>query len=379
MSRLAPRLATSLAILLAALGSPVLAADRAEDTDDSGGFRGSYSDEPKNWSGLGTEDDTIHIETGVRYWYSMGAQKMSLNGANYEVNDTSHIGEAYIRLDDDASRTYAKGWAGYSMAIGGSYDNPSVSGDVTDGKIGYAGADFGWNAFGDGNGSGVGAFVGYQYWNDSPRTDRTSYTTARSTSDISWNPNTGDWSVGGDSQDSNFELDMLRLGFSGKAVINDFFDISAEVAAVPYARISGTQGGMEDSSSFSGPGCGSAPPAPCPAQPILASAVSVDGWGYGGMAEVMAGIHPTENLTFRLGARAWYVGGTYDATYTGVFVTPPQYKPEVDDPNSVDPLDTIPDTPPYSGPSLTSQEFISTENPFSLFRYGLLAEMTYSF
>ena len=94
------------------------------------------------------------------------------------------------------------------------------------------------------------------------------------------------------------------------------------------------------------------------------------------MAEIMAGIHPTENLTLRVGGRAWYVEGTYDATYSGATVTPPQYQ-EIEDPDN--PGTFIPADPPYGPPTVAVEDFIDTENPFKLFRYGLLAELTYSF
>lgn len=70
-----------------------------------------------------------------------------------------------------------------------------------------------------------------------------------------------------------------------------------------------------------------------------------------------------------MGGRAWYVGGTYDATYSGAEVTPPIYTE----------VDGSPADPPYSPPSVATEDYIETANPFSLFRYGLLAELTYKF
>jgi hypothetical protein len=62
-----------------------------------------------------------------------------------------------------------------------------------------------------------------------------------------------------------------------------------------------------------------------------------------------------------------------------VNITPPQQQPNVDDPNSDDPLVTIPADPLYSPPKVAGDDYISTNNPWSMFRYGLLAELTYSF
>ena len=373
------RLATSLAVLLAATGGPALAADWSDDWS-SEPMRGTYSNEPANWTDLGDTDDSVSIETGLRYWYSWGAQNFELGGASFTESDNAHTLEGHIRIDDHLSRSYGKANVGFSAALKGSYDDPLSGGEVVDGGIAYAGADFGWYAVGDGKGSGLGGLIGYQYWNDSPRTARMNFTTAASAADVSYNPDTGVWSLPGDSVDNNFDLHMLRLGVTGKAEFGEFFDISAEVAAVPYASLSGVMGGVGGDDAL-GPyaGCDTLPPGGCSQLGFQASEVNVSGWGYGAMGELMAGFHPTENITFRLGGRAWYVNGTYDATYSRALVTAPQLQPEIDDPNSDDPLDTIPADPLYSAPLLDRYEVIHTENPFSLLRYGILAELTYRF
>lgn len=373
------RLATSLAVLAAVIGSPVIAADWGEESPEEV-YRGAYSVEPKDWTEMGDESDGIHIETGLRYWYSMGRQSFDLGGETFSESDTAHSVEAHLRVEDDATSTYAKAWAGYTVAITGEYTDPYDTAPVSDGVLGYGGADFGWNAISDGKGTGAGGFVGYNYWNNSPRTSRANYTTATSSGDIIFpDDETGTWWLPGDSVDDKLELHMLRLGLSGKAEISDFFDISAEVAAVPFATINGIMGGHAGSSDGDlGPYDPCFDPAPAACGPFFfkASPTEVTGWGYGAMAELMAGIHPTENITMRFGGRAWYVQGTYDATYTGALVTPPQYQ-EIEDPDN--PGTFIPDDPPYSTPSIALEDYIQTENPFSLFRYGLLAELTYSF
>ncbi|WP_421760531.1 hypothetical protein [Devosia sp.] len=360
MSILAPRLATSLAIVLAALGTPVLAADWAEDTDDSGGFRGSYSDEPKDWSGLGDPSDGVHLETGIRYWYSMGKQNFQSFGADFENNDKASLVELHLRIDDDASRTYITSKIGYSAAINGTYtDADHTDATISDGKIGYVGADFGWNAFGDGQGSGVGVFAGYQYWNDSPRTSRSNFTTAKSAEDVSYDPSTGEVFLPFDSADNNLDLHMLRMGVSGRAELGGMFDITAEAAAIPYASIHGILGGSGFDPSTTTPlGNYSF---------VKSSETTIDGWGYGAAGEVMLGITPVENLTFRIGGRAWYVQGTADQRYSAITLTDPSDSDVTAAPNY--------DTPP----TVSNQGYIDTATPFSLFRYGLLAEMTYKF
>lgn len=384
MSRLAP----SIAILIAAsLGSQAFAADPGEQWDGGMDFRGGYqSYQPKDWNDLGEQGDGIHFETGLRYWYSMGSQSFGLDGDDSGTSDTAHNGELYLRIEDDATSTYLKGIAGYSAAITGDYTTTlgdiSNSGGIVDGHVAYAGADFGWHALSDGQGSGVGGFIGYQYWNDSPRSERDNYAIITSADDITSRPDTGVWSFGVDGVERNIDMQMLRLGLSGRAKTG-MFDISAEVAAVPYTSISGLAGGMGDDPSSSYGPCDVVAPGSCPLNfdPVFlrTSALNIEGHGYGAMGELMVGVTPVENLTFRVGGRAWYLEGVYDASYSGVWVTRPQLQPEIDDPESDDPLDTIPPDPLYSNPIVERDDYISTNNPWSVFRYGLLAEVTYSF
>lgn len=355
------RLATSLIVLAAATGcGPVFAADWNSSSPEQI-YRGAYSVEPQDWTELGDTTDGIHMETGLRYWYSMGSQSTESLGSTFESTDTSHIVEGHLRVEDDATRTYGKVWAGYSAAISGSFNDPNyVDAEIVDGKIGYIGADFGWNTFGDGKGNGAGVFVGYQYWNDSPRTTRSDFTTATSSGDVSYDSDTGEVFLPFDSSDNNVDLNMLRLGISGKASFADgLFDISGEVAAVPYATISGVVGGA-----------GFDPETTTPLGNysfVKSSETNIEGWGYGAMAEAWIGTTPVENLTFRLGGRAWYVQGTVDTTFSAITLTDPSDSDAGNAPNY--------DTPP----TVTNQDYIELGNPFSLMRYGILAEMTYSF
>jgi hypothetical protein len=377
MSRLAPSIAI---LIVASSGLPALAADYGEELamDFRSGYQGY---EPKDWNDVGEQGDGIHIETGLRYWYSLGSQSFGIGSSEGTTADTAHNGELFLRIEDDATSTYIKGVAGYSAAITGEYETFSGStGEIVDGQVGYAGADFGWNAFSDKQGSGVGGFIGYQYWNDSPRSERDNYALVSSAADVAYDEDTGAWSFGMDGVEGNIDMQMLRLGFSGKVKVADTFDISAEMAAVPYATIAGRLGGTgTDLPPMPFSGCNVLPPASCAPLDVRTSPLTIEGHGYGAMGELMVGMTPVENLTFRIGGRAWYLEGTYDATFTGASITAPQQQPEVDDPNSNDPADTIPPDPLYSAPQVTTDDYITTNNPWSVFRYGLLAELTYSF
>lgn len=361
MSRILPSIAALLAGV--ALAGPV----HAQDFDD---FRSSYPVTPGQWAGLGDTDDSIKLEAGIRYWYAFGGQDFSDSGGSNLLSsgDTSHIGELHLRIEDHTTKTYAKAIAGYSMAMGGSYSSPMGSGDLVDGHVGYIGADFGWHALGDDNGSGLGMLVGYQYWQDAPNTGRNNFTTLESGDTVNYDTITGQTFIPGDSSPNYVDTHLLRLGVEGKANLGDWFDVSAELAAVPYAKVSGVIGVDDptfDTTVYNGP-------AQYPYSGnngnisfMRSSPTSIDGWGYGAMAEGWLGMHPTENMTFRLGGRAWYLQGTVDQTYTGVQIT--------------NPGDTEPDGVYDIDPVVTSGGFIQTVNPFSMFRYGLMAEAAYRF
>jgi hypothetical protein len=72
-----------------------------------------------------------------------------------------------------------------------------------------------------------------------------------------------------------------------------------------------------------------------------------------------------ENMAIRVGGRAWYLQGQVDASFNTATVT--------------DPIDTDGNGTLDGAPTVSQQGYVSTSNPFSLFRYGLLAELTYKF
>ncbi|HEX4299215.1 MAG TPA: hypothetical protein VHZ56_14450 [Devosia sp.] len=360
----------SLIALLAAIAvaGPAIAADIGDNSGDDGssGLRDGYPVEPGDWAGLGDKDDPLTFETGIRYWYSVGSDSFSSGGSSLSSTDAAHSGELHLRIEDHATNVYASALAGYSVKMDGSYSAPSTSGSFTDGHIGYIGADIGWNMVGDHNGSGFGPLVGYMYWQEAPDTGRFNYTTATTGSDVTYNPTTGQTDVQGDSSPNEIDTNLLRLGVQGKAKLGDFIDISGEVAAVPYAKVSGTVGEDDttfDTSVYSGP-----------AQPpyggengnissMRSSPTTVDGWGYGAQAEAWLGIHPTDNLAVRLGGRLWYLQGSADETYSKATISNPGGTPGNYN----------------TDPTVTNTNLINTSNPFSMLRYGLLAELDYTF
>jgi hypothetical protein len=203
---------------------------------------------------------------------------------------------------------------------------------------------------------GVGAVVGYQYFNESPDTGRASFTTAQTAGDITYSDTTGDWSIGFDSEPNNFDIHAAKIGLVSRLDVADSFDITAEAAALPYAWVDGTLGAPDLA------------PAGFPANTFQSSPVSVAGYAYGASGKLMFGFHPTENLTLRFGGRASYLQGEYEATFNTASILPPQQLPPEADGSTPDPA--------YDAPLLTQQSYISTNNPFSFLRYGALFELT---
>ena len=74
-----------------------------------------------------------------------------------------------------------------------------------------------------------------------------------------------------------------------------------------------------------------------------------------------------ETNMLRLGGRAWYLQGTADMTYSKATIG--------------NPSDSDPTNPPNydTAPSFSNQTYITRGNPWSMFRYGALAEFTYNF
>lgn len=365
----------SLFAILAAMSvaGPALAADYGDDWNDDqqmSGLRDGYPTEPGDWAGLGDKDDPLKLDFGIRYWYSMGSLAVTSGGSGVASTDTTHLGELHLRIEDHSTNSFAQAIAGYSFATSGSYATSATSGSIVDGHLGYLGADFGWNPWGDNKGTGAGFLVGYQYWSEALNTGRNNYTTLSAGDTVDYNTVTGQTFIPGDSAPNSLDIHMLRLGAQAKANLGDFFDISGEVAAIPYAKVNGSVGADDPTFStaeYTGP-------AQFPyddgthfgnISSMRSSPTTLDGWGYGASAEAWLGVHPMQNLAFRIGGRATYLQGTADATYTRAFIS--------------DPTQSVNPGPYDQDPTVQSTGVIQSSNPFSMFRYGLLAELSYNF
>ncbi|MCD7059604.1 hypothetical protein [Pelagibacterium xiamenense] len=238
---------------------------------------------PADWE----QPDPLTFEIGLRYFYGMGRQSMSVGGLDHSVEDQSHFVELHGRIDDASTDSFLKGNLGFAAAIDGSYETPATLGtsvDTDSGTIAYAGADFGYTPFGN-EAFRFGGLVGYQYLNESVDMGRAGFVTEGG---------------GGDSSPNNLEIHALRLGVTAQTNINDMFDFTIDAAAIPFAHLSGTYGAMSVG-SVGGQSQG--------------SAVGIAGNLYGGSVEAMAGFHPTENLVIRAGARGYYLTGPVETSF----------------------------------------------------------------
>lgn len=277
-------------------------------------------------------EDSIRFELGARYWYTWGGQDAGFTSpfgpVSLNVRDQTHMVELHGLIDDLYTDTYLKGMAGVGLGTSGTYAiSPAGSGSIGgQSRLGYAGVDYGWMPLGDKDSFAAGGFAGYTYWKDAPDIGTGQYATAF---DGAFLPTSL-----GDAQD-NFDIHALRLGVRGTARF-DMFDLQAEVAAVPYAHVSGTVGGSSPGGfNFGGIVVNENAP------------TTLTGRGYGVMAETMVGFHPTDNLTVRVGGRAWYLQGQLDATFNGTAA-------------GIGPLPTMNLPSTYA----------------SLFRYGAMVELT---
>jgi hypothetical protein len=297
------RATASGALVIALIGSSgfAVAADYPE-------LRPSY---PDHWQN--SEDNPLRFEAGLRYWYAIGQQSAELGGTSYNTTDYSHIPELHLRIDDDFTSSFVKANAGYATGITGQHTAGALApSSFSGGHVGYVGTDFGYVPFG-GDHVKFGGLVGYQYLFDSPDRNRV------------------------DVQNINgLHVHMLRLGLTGKANLGDFADIEAEAVAIPYAYASGATAEIPSANQT------------VQGINVNRSSTNASGAMYGASGQVMVGFHPTENLTIRVGGRAWYLTGPASARFKRWDVA-------------------TPNTYIYSDTPLSA---------FSLLRYGGLLEVT---
>ncbi len=289
MSRILTGLAVGL--LASAANAPASAADWLGGQPQ--GFRPAYP------MAMEPMEDSLDFEAGLRYFYGVGGQRTSIVGNDYSVDDASHFVELHGRIDDHSTSTFLSGNIGYAALIDGDFETPYSGGSVStdSGRIAYGGADFGYMPF-NSDGVAMGAFVGYQYLNESPEMGRASFLTEGG---------------GGDSSPNQLEVHGLRLGGTGRAEFNEVMDVTINAAAIPYASLSGTYGAFNGLDVID------------PGLPYgRGNAASISGHLYGGAIDAMIGFKPTENFAIRVGARGYYLTGPSEIYYETRNVTDPE-------------------------------------------------------
>ena len=339
-----------------AVASPAISAD-LDFPDD---IRGTYND----WDA--PQDPLMGFDAGLRYMYSMGGTSLNTSGnatlgvpaSSGSTSDTTQFAEAFLRLNDHVTDTYLHAYGGYSMFLDTSYDNSGTPGSTTLGKIAYAVADFGYLPFklgSDETGAAFGGFLGYQYINDAPTIGGANYSPITDNSSISWTTGTSSYFVPVAHADHTLNINALRIGTAAKAKFGAF-DLTAEVAAIPYASITGVLGGHTFNPIDRGGHV-----------TYKATESKFEGNAFGAAADAMIGYNITDNMAVRFGGRATYLRGQGNLVYGLADVTKP--------------VDTDSDGTYDIAPTTGGTYYLTPEriDALSLWRYGLLAELKVSF
>ncbi len=248
----------------------------------------------------GWPTDTFETEFGVRYWANWGATSKDLydttGSTQYSrltYSDLSgHAGEIYGRIIDN--RYFVKGFAGLGSLGGGNLQDedfpPAISpysstqSDQHGGSIGYFTLD-GGRYFWENQNARIGAFVGYNYFNE--QVDAYGCTQTAS------NPGVCVPSIASSTAviSQTNKWNSVRLGVNGEVNVGKW-SLRGEVAALPYVSLSGA-----DSHWLricSSPGC-------------FTGALPEDGTGWGYQAQASLDYQVSPTFSIGIGARYWHM------------------------------------------------------------------------
>lgn len=313
-------------------------------------MRGTYNswDEPT--------EPLMDFEAGVRYWYSVGSQSGAAGSSTFSTSDQTHTGELYLRLNDRATNTYLKAYGGYSGLLSGNYasSDAAIGGTFDQGRVAYFTTDFGYNVLSNDTSkmsSNLGIFAGYQYLNERASFEA-DFLNISGTSDVDWDRTNGDPIFTREEATQELHVNALRLGVAGDVDI-DGFTLSGEVAAIPYAMVRGTLATPIFSTVNTATNT-----------QVQAGSAAFTGSGYGAAAQLMIG-KTIDNWNFRIGGRANYVRASGTATYNVA---------DIDHATDADVNGT------YETDGTVA--LVNTSSPvdaFSMWRYGILAEISVDF
>jgi hypothetical protein len=254
---------------------------------------------------------TFTVEGGFRYWYSTGRMNFGFYNGNPLYGDptstldwtglSGHTGEVFGRFDHLPSGMFVKGVAGMGKGNGGQIvDRDFLDGqvkfsdttsDVHGNDISYLTIDLGWAYVPPQGGMRFGVFAGYQYWHE-----RATAYGARC------NPDDVDGAVCGPPGSIPVSFDTasliyeprwhaLRLGVDWKVDVVSNWNVSGEVAFIPYAVLRNEDSHLlrQDPADL-----GTAP-----------NIISTSRQGYGGTAEIFLNYAVTPNIEVGAGFRYW--------------------------------------------------------------------------
>jgi opacity protein-like surface antigen len=243
---------------------------------------------------------------GVRNWYSSGRFQKDLGPtpnpalANILIsrltyNTSANSGELFGRLEAPQN-VFVKGNLGIGTILNGQmHDEDWVLFDGTvpysntissvPGDIKYATVDVGYDFF-RGAGHKLGAFVGYNYYNE----NKSAYGCTQIANQLSDCVPPIDSSVLGITENDTWN--SLRVGVSGDIMVTDRFKLGADVAYLPFVQFNGTDDHLQRVPPFISPESGT---------------------GIGLQLESILSYLVTDQLSVGIGGRYWAMWTTKDA------------------------------------------------------------------
>jgi hypothetical protein len=257
------------------------------------------------------------FELGTRYWYSTGRlakdlyddprSSQNLNSRLTYSGLTGGTFEGFGRADTSFG-SFIRGFAGFSRLSRGSLNDEdfppgiapysNTSSQQQDGKLAYGSIDFGLIVV-KSERVRASVFVGYGFLNESVN--------AFGCNQLAGNPGICVPPIGsgvlGITEESSWQF--ARLGILGELRVLDRLKLSAEVAWLPYEQVS-----AQDTHWLR---LGATPGA-------ISGAIPENGGGTGIQIEAIMSYQVSDNVTFGLGGRYWYLQTRGSADFENVIV-----------------------------------------------------------
>jgi hypothetical protein len=250
------------------------------------------------------------FEAGLRYWYSSGLMRFAFsNGSPLFGTPTSmldwealvgHTGEAFARLDHKPTGLFVKGVVGLGGIVDGHIDDrdyfagpilfSDTRSEVKNGDITFASVDVGWG-FAPAPGYHLGAFIGYQYWQE--KATAFGLYCHQATLVFAGCPAAGAVVVGYGTAVFVYEptWHALRLGLESRVAITDRWSVRGEIVGIPFAAL------RNEDSHLLRQSLADLGPAP--------NVITESNAGFGIQAEAFVNYAVTPNIEIGAGVRYW--------------------------------------------------------------------------